>query len=270
MAENSQAYEALAQVYDRLQSDHDVSAWSDYLIRLDRRFSRRTTGDGRDGRPLLLDLGCGTGRFCLAMTRRGYDCIGIDQSPAMLEQAGNCWQAMMAAETGADWAPPLFLLQDISRFELYGTVDLIVCLLDTVNHLTQREQVRQLFALCANYLNPGGLLVFDAATRYHLETELGHQVFYQDMDEQTLLWQNSWQAGRLTSRSEMILFSRQPDGLYQRHDLLVRERFYDQMFFESLIEPLPLRLLGCFSPLTLQPAREKDSRHVYMIRREAI
>lgn len=269
MAENSLAYDALAQFYDRLQHDHDVVGWSDYLDRLYQQFSLRTAGDGRDGRPLLLDLGCGTGRVCLAMTQRGYDCIGIDRSPAMLEQAGKYWQAMAADASGADWSAPLFLLQDISRFELYGTVDLIVCLLDTVNHLTRRAQVKNLFALCANYLNPGGLLVFDAATRYHLETELGNQVFYQDMDEQTLLWQNNWQAGRLISRSEMTLFSRQVDGLYQRHDVLIRERFYEPAFFESLIKPLPLELLGRFGPLNLNAPSEQDSRHVYVIRREA-
>jgi len=65
-------YQQLAPAYDLLQRGENPAAWADYVQRLDRQFSCRIeSGDGQVGRPLLLDLGCGTGGFCLEMLRRG-------------------------------------------------------------------------------------------------------------------------------------------------------------------------------------------------------
>ena len=81
-------YTHLAMLYDEWQTAVDSSAWADHVIRLQERYSRRGVGgDGEGGRPILLDLGCGTGSFCLAMADRGYDPIGIDWSAAMLDRA---------------------------------------------------------------------------------------------------------------------------------------------------------------------------------------
>lgn len=35
----------------------------------------------------ILDAGCGTGRVAIELARRGYDLVGIDVDPAMLDQA---------------------------------------------------------------------------------------------------------------------------------------------------------------------------------------
>lgn len=41
----------------------------------------------------ILDVGCGTGRHSLELTRRGYRCTGIDQSPDMLRVARSAAEA---------------------------------------------------------------------------------------------------------------------------------------------------------------------------------
>jgi len=43
--------------------------------------------DRAAGAPALLDVGCGTGAHAIALAAAGYDVIGLDQSPAMLEEA---------------------------------------------------------------------------------------------------------------------------------------------------------------------------------------
>ena len=112
-------YLSLAGLYDRIQ-EIDPAIWADYIQQLDQTYrltvpGRSSSGDGRNGQPLLLDLGCGTGSFCLAMIARGYDPIGIDRSAAMLDQARAKMQ-QMALPT--EQPPCLFIQQDISRFEL--------------------------------------------------------------------------------------------------------------------------------------------------------
>lgn len=254
------AYDSLAAAYDQLQQAIDPAAWADYIELLQQRFGGRTRGDGQDGRPLLLDLGCGTGSFCVEMEQRGYDPIGIDSSPAMLGEARS-----KSAAAGAGRC--LFLQQDIARFELYGTVDLIICLLDTLNHLTVRADVARLFRLCANYLNPGGLFVFDVASPEHLSHRLGNQLFYVDGPDQTLLWQNHFSSRSGISRSEIVIFTRGADGRYDRGDALIRERVYERSELTGLAAAAGLSVQAVLGELVQTPARRGDSRHFFVCRK---
>jgi len=250
-------YQHLARIYDQLQQDIDPAVWSDFVQRLESIYSlRQGCGDGLNGRPILLDLGCGTGSFCLEMARRGYDPIGIDTSAAMLDQA------RQKADDDC-----LFLQQDISRFELFGTVDLIVCLLDTVNHLIRATQVARLFRLCANYLNPGGLLVFDLATSRHLAQTLGRQLFFQDQLEYTLFWQNHYQPKSGISRSELTIFNRLPDGTYGRQDETITEKYYGPREIRHWLSEAGLELVARHGELSLKLPTASDERHFYVARR---
>lgn len=257
------AYRHIATLYDELQRDIDPAAWAGQIIALENRYSRhKGPGDGRDGRPILLDLGCGTGSICLEMARRGYDPIGIDMSGEMLETARR-----KAAEAADDGECCLFLQQDISRFELFGTVDLIVCLLDTVNHLIRPSQVRRMFSLCANYLNPGSLLIFDVATYEHLARTLGSQIFFQDQPAYTLFWQNRFNKKSGISRSDMTVFRRRDDGAYNREDETIVEKHYSDESIRSWLAEAGLELAGRHGGLSFKPAVAADQRHFYVARK---
>jgi SAM-dependent methyltransferase len=257
---NIQEYDSLAGVYDHLQQAVDPVAWADYIESLQQKYSGLAKGDGQDGRPILADLGCGTGSFCIEMEKRGYDPIGIDASPRMLEQA-----RAKAAAAGAGRC--LFLQQDIARFELFGTVDLIVCLLDTLNHLLKRTDVARLFKLCANYLNPGGLFIFDVLSPDYLSRRLGNNIFYDGDPEQTMLWQNSYSPRSGISRSEILLFTRTADNCYERSEAIVRERLYRRDELSDYIKEGGLELLAVHGDLTYTAARRYDNRHFYICRR---
>jgi 2-polyprenyl-3-methyl-5-hydroxy-6-metoxy-1,4-benzoquinol methylase len=255
------AYDVLGAIYDRLQQAVDPVVWSDHIEALQYRFKGLTRGDGVDGRPILLDLGCGTGSFCLEMERRGYDPIGIDQSPIMLGKAREKAKIENCSRS-------LFLMQNIARFELYGTVDLIVCLLDTINHLTAPADVSRFFARCANYLNPGGLLIFDAASADHLQQRLGNQIFFVDEEEQTLLWQNHFSRRSLISRSEILLFTLDSNGQYTRSEAVIRERIYDASTLKQIADTNGFSVLAVLGNLTQKPARRNDSRHFYICQKK--
>ncbi len=263
-------YQNLAPVYDQLQQEIDTKAWADYIQALESRFGQREKpGDGQGGRPLLLDLGCGTGSFCLEMLNRGYDPIGIDASAMMLEQARQKETRQKAACTGGDSPPILFLQQDISRFELYGTVDLIVCLLDTINHLVRPEQVKRLFGLCANYLNPGGLFIFDLASQRHLARTLGNRLFFQDTDQFTLFWQNGYRPQSGISRSELTLFCLEGDGSYARHDETIVEKYYSPNQIRQWLRSSGLEPAARYGDLAMRQPARTDERHFYISRKPA-
>ena len=73
------SYDFLAGCYDELTYDVDYSAWADYV---EKHFRRRPL-PGKT----VLDLACGTGSLTRELAERGYEMIGVDQSPEMLAAA---------------------------------------------------------------------------------------------------------------------------------------------------------------------------------------
>ena len=98
------------------------------------------------------DLGCGTGLFARFLSH-GWriPVFGVDASPAMLRRAAsNCHGSRVS-----------LLCQDIRRLELPRRVDLMTANVDTINHLLDPEEVRQLFRRVHEQLSDGGHFVFD-------------------------------------------------------------------------------------------------------------
>ena len=55
----------------------------------------------------------------------------------------------------------LYLLQDMQEFELYGTVRAVVSVCDSLNYITDRDELRHVFELVNNYLDPEGIFLFE-------------------------------------------------------------------------------------------------------------
>ena len=133
-----EAYTSFAEVYDQFMDNVPYREWADFLQEI---LQKEGINDG-----LVLDLGCGTGSMTEELAGRGYDMIGVDNSEDMLEIAMEKRQ-----ESGHDI---LYLLQDMQEFELYGTVRAVVSVCDSVNYVTEKEELEQVFRLVNNYLDP--------------------------------------------------------------------------------------------------------------------
>lgn len=202
-------YRDFAFYYDRLMWDVDYKQWADHIEKI---LSRNKLQPG-----LIADLGCGTGSFCLEMGKRGHEMIGIDISAEMLSCAR---QKALAAGTDI-----LFLNQDMTNFELYGTVDVITCLMDSINYVTYRNDLKRLFRLAANYLNPGGLFIFDVNSPYKFENIFSSNVFYETNEEVSYIWQNSYDRSKKLCRFDLTFFAREGE-MYRRFDEVHFERCY--------------------------------------------
>ena len=111
-----QAYEGFASIYDIFMGDVDYDGWVEYIEKIWKKYKKEPK--------LIAELGCGTGNITGRLAKKGYDMIGIDISEEMLSVARE-----KAAEEGDDI---LYLLQDMTEFELYGTVDIILSLCDSM------------------------------------------------------------------------------------------------------------------------------------------
>ncbi len=159
------AYEDFAYVYDELMDNTPYEKWCETIVEFIEQYGvskpERNAGDLLDSeRNLVLDLGCGTGTLTELLYQKGYDCIGVDNSEAMLDIA-----MKKKEESGSEI---LYLLQDMRELDLYSTVGTVISVCDSLNYILEEEELLQIFRLVKNYLYPGGIFVFDFNTDYSI------------------------------------------------------------------------------------------------------
>ena len=202
------AYDALASRYDALTGDVQYEKRADFIEKLFRR--------SRIPVHTVLDLACGTGTMTWILTARGYELIAVDNSEDMLAAA-------MRKSGAVEGIAPIFLHQSMPKLDLYGTVDAAVCCLDSLNYLTDPEDVRRTFRRLHLFVAPGGMLVFDVNTVAKLQA-LDGQVFLDETDDTYCVWRTEYSRGLCTYY--MDLFRRRSDGTWRRSAELHRQRAY--------------------------------------------
>lgn len=196
------AYTGFAEVYDLFMDQVPYEKWSGRIIQILSAYGIR------DG--LVLDLGCGTGSMTELLAGAGYDMIGVDASEEMLELAYE-----KRAESGHDI---LYLLQDMREFELYGTVRAIVSVCDSLNYITEEEELLHVFRLVRNYLDPDGVFFFDMNTIYKYSKMLGETTIAENREEGSFIWENYYDPEEQLNQYDLTLYIRDEDDRYTRFE----------------------------------------------------
>ncbi len=213
-------YESFAYVYDKLMLDMPYGAWIDNV----REIWREAGLDFRAGEGLVLELGCGTGNLTIPLARLGaelgFEMIGIDKSPDMLSVA-----KLKASQSNQ---PEIMFLQgDMRSFELYGTVDSIVCICDGMNYITSEQDLLRVFALVKNYLNPGGVFIFDLNTSRKYKKYYGKRTFSYADEDMAYIWQNNYNNKRALNTYYIDFFVKTESGFYNRFEEKHKQRAYE-------------------------------------------
>ena len=217
-------YESFARVYDHFMADTPYDRWCDRAEGIWRECGQSPG--------LVLDLACGTGNITTRMKTQGYDMIGVDSSADMLAKA--------RAKPESDGI--LYLCQDMRSFELYGTVDAVLCLCDGINYLLKESELLSVFRLVNNYLNPGGLFLFDMKTEGYYQS-LGQRVFADVLPGAAYIWENEYNPTTKINRYVFTLFTETSSGLYRRSEEVHRQRAYEPEAVERAITNAGLRFL---------------------------
>lgn len=140
------SYERLARFYDGMEGDRPAT------VSLIRRLIREHGPASRS----VLELGCGTGTILRGLPEE-LVLHGLDASEPMLEIARKK-------------VPRASLhLGDMSRFALELGFDVILCIFNSINHMTAASQWQSFFEHAHRHLNPGGILIFDINTPCMME-----------------------------------------------------------------------------------------------------
>ena len=263
-----EAYTSFASVYDTFMDNVPYGEWGGYIYTLLCRYGVKSG--------IILDLGCGTGTITEILAGYGYDMIGVDNSEDMLELA---MEKRMAS--GHDI---LYLLQDMREFELYGTVRAVVSVCDSVNYITEPEELAGVFRLVNNYLDPGGIFIFDFNTEYKYREVMGDCTIAEDRGPCSFIWDNCYYEEERINEYDLTLFIRegtvpgQNEGaeeddteengaLYRKYTETHFQRGYTLEEIRELLSSAGLIFQAAYDMDTREAAGEKSER-VCVIARE--
>ncbi len=243
-----EAYTGFAQVYDEFMEDVPYETWFSFVM---EQLKKEGITDG-----LLLDLGCGTGKFTRMLSRAGYDMIGVDGSGEMLT---------VARENTED-STILYLCQDMRSFELYGTVRAIVCTCDTMNYLLTPQDFVQTLRLVNNYLDPGGIFIFDLNTMYRFREVMGSATIAENGEDASFIWENYFDEESGRNEYDLTLFIRQEDGLFERFFEMHEEQGYFHEQILDFIRQSGMEYVTCFDAADGGAIRETSEKVFYIAR----
>ena len=247
------AYESFARVYDELMDDVPYDAWCSFLK---DRLAEEGICDG-----LALELGCGTGKMMERMAEAGYDMIGVDSSLDMLQIARERSQTLPYSL--------LYLLQDMREFELYGTVRTVFSICDSVNYILDPKELVRVFRLVSNYLDPGGIFLFDFNTEYKYRDVMGETTIAEDRDDVSFIWYNEYDREEHLNYIDLNVFVREDGDLFRKFAEQHVQRGYELEVMKRLIGKSGLAFLAAYDDYTLKPAGP-DSERIVVLAKEQL
>ena len=246
-----EAYTSFAQVYDTFMDNIPYEEWGEYLTGLLEEYGVKNG--------LVLELGCGTGSMTEILAAKGYDMIGADNSGEMLEIAME-----KRNESGHDI---LYLLQDMREFELYGTVSAVVSVCDSVNYITEEEELEEVFRLVNNYLDPKGIFIFDFNTKYKYQKVLGDRTIAEKRDECSFIWDKYYYEDEEMNEYELTLFIQEKGNLYRKFEEVHLQRAYTLEQMIRLVKKSGLEFVTAYDAFTREQPTDTSER-IYMVARE--
>jgi len=209
-----ESYTEFAKVYDEFMDATPYEEWCQRLVQIIEKcgITRRNSEENLDGwterekalgseKNLVLDLGCGTGTLTELMAEAGFDMLGIDMSPEMLQEAME-----KREKSGHDI---MYLCQDMRELELYCTVGTVICVCDSINYVLEDAEIIETFKRVNNYLFPKGLFIFDFNTDYKYREVIGDTTIAENREDCSFIWENFYDEESHINEYDLTIFVRE-------------------------------------------------------------
>jgi SAM-dependent methyltransferase len=182
------------------------------------------TTNGKTNEPVL-DLGCGTGQLALHFLENGYQVVGIDGSEYMLKYANE------NAKKFVDKNKVKFIQGNVADFHLDERFGLVVSTFDTLNHLSDEEELSNCFK-CAASLGDG-YFIFDLNTRAGLNR--WNNIHVDDSEEMLIITRGIYDGQSDKAWTRISGFLKREDGLFERFDETAYNTVFDLIKVKELL-----------------------------------
>jgi len=251
----SEPYSEFAAIYDAVMRDVAYEMWADYVEEICRRHGLTPA--------TLLDVACGTGNSTLPFAARGYRTAGVDASPAML--------AVARAKAKAGNLKVEFARQDMrflraSELSVGPEFDLVICLYDSINYLTDPKELERALPGFLRALRPGGLLIFDVNAARRLSQMTETSILLEGAGW-TFLEQNTFDPATSIWEITVTGFLRHRGELYRRFREVHRERAYSEDEMRAALSGAGFQVKAAYNAFGLEPADHETARIYFVAQR---
>jgi len=247
------AYTDFAGVYDTFMDETPYEEWGVFLLNMMKKYN---ISDG-----LVAELGCGTGTMTEYMAKAGYDMIGIDNSPEMLNIAMD-----KKAKSGLDI---LYLCQDMREFELYGTVRVMLSVCDCLNYVVDPEEIIDVMRLVNNYLDYDGYFIFDFNTVHKYRDIIGDTTISENREDCAFIWDNYYHEDDNINEYELTIFVKEEEDMFRRFSETHYQRGYTLEEMKSYALQAGLKFVKAYDGYTHNPVDENTQRVLMVLKKEA-
>lgn len=241
----------LSETYDLLNTDIDYEKWADFYQECFEKY-------GKNKVKSICEMACGTGSMAIILSRRGYNVTAFDLSEDMLSIADK-------KARGCDVNNIRFTFQDMRSFKVYSCVQGIICMLDSLNCLTDNAQLLEAFESAYNALEDGGVFVFDVNSKGKFQRVYADNSYILEEDGVLLAWQNYYSLSTKKCNMYLSFFLEEEDGRYSRFDECIVQKMHTMKSLDKLLDQVGFKVEARVSGFDFSPADENADDRIFYI-----
>lgn len=242
-------YSDFAFIYDELMNEVDYNEWVEYIEKIIEKENTKVKN--------ILELACGTGNLTIPLTKKNYDIAGIDISDEMLSVA-----KQKAEREGIEL---VLLQQDITELDFEITnLDCVLCACDGFNYITYDEDLENVFEKSYELLREDGLFIFDISSYYKLSSILGNNMYGENREEISYMWQNYFDEDENLVEMELAFFVKDENGKFDKFEEVHQQRAYTQEEITEMLKSVGFNSIKIYSDFTFE-SPNKESERIFFV-----
>lgn len=237
------AYNKFAGLYDELMMDFNYEDWFNYIKEILVKYDK----DPKK----VLEMACGTGNLSYYLAKEGYRLTCFDLSSDMLSKAYEKLRRFKNVQ---------IMNHNMIEFKLNKKFDSIISICDSINYITEKEDLLKTFKNVYDHLEDDGIFIFDINSYYKLKYIIGNNTFAEDREEIFYAWQNYYDENTNICEFYLTFFFSEDGMKFERFDEEHIEKAYMTEEIVELLNEVGFKKVDCFNAFGFDEPTEISER----------
>lgn len=244
------SYGKFAGIYDDLMTDFDYEKWFNYIEDILEKNNKKPKN--------ILEMACGTGNLSYYLGNKGYNLTSFDLSTDMLSRAD---------EKLSKFKNVRLLNQNMINFNIYEKFDCIISICDSINYITEKDDLYQSFKNVYDHLEEDGIFIFDINSFYKLKYIIGDNTFVEERENVFYTWENYFDEEDNICEFYLTFFFSEDGKNFQRFHEEHMEKAYKVDEIIELLKRAGFKNIEYFEGFTFQDPVKETERINFVVRK---
>lgn len=244
-----ESYKEFAVIYDELMNDIDYNEWFSYIEEI---LEKNNVSSKK-----ILEMACGTGNLTKLFCDEMYDVTCFDLSSDMLTVAYDKLKKYRNVKV---------LNMDMVDFKLNDSFETVISICDSINYITEENDIEKVFKNVYNVLKDDGVFIFDINSFYKLSSIIGDNTFVYENEKVFYTWQNHFDNEEKIAEFYLTFFIKDNDK-YVRVDEEHYERAYSTQEIVCALKKVGFNDICIYDAFTFNPPKKDSERINFVVRK---